>query len=479
MGYNHGMTVDLTLVEDRRIQTAASLEAEVGQVFTPRPAADLLVSLMDLPQRNNLRVLDPGAGIGSLSASLVSRIAQERPDTSIEVVAVERDGRLLPALQDTLNELGAQGGVTTKAVQQDYLLEDHQELEEPFDLVVMNPPYAKLPAKSLERKELAQYGVDVPNLYAAFMALGLAQLRDGGQLTAIVPRSFMNGTYFTNFRAFLLKHAAIRRIHSFESRNTVFADSGVLQESVIINLERGGKEAPVYIGVSRTDEPVPHTYTVPYDHVVVPTDENRFIRIPSETGDAINADKTLGELGLKVATGKVVDFRARSYCLDEATSHSVPLIYPGNIDCGEITWPRSMPRPKPQYFDARDEFARKQVHPPGRYVVVKRFSAKEERRRVVAGIWESDAPVAFENKTNVIGPIPDRDVAIGLSIWLNSGPLDRLFRTFSGHTQVNAGDLRVLPIPDVDILQRLGTHGIFRLPEQSRIDKMVAVNVCD
>lgn len=473
------MSLDLSLVEQRRISTAGNIAPETGQVFTPRAAAELLAAMLDLPETDRIRVLDPGAGTGSLSAALVHKIRHQVPSTTVDLVAVERDGRLVPALEQTLQEIESLGQVNTSIIEADYLLDGANftaqpgALDDPFDLVIMNPPYAKLAANAPERLALRTLGAEAPNLYAAFMAMGLSQLRAGGQLVAIVPRSFMNGTYFEQFRKFLLGRSVIRRIHTFESRNTVFGDSGVLQESVIVTVEAGGMPGPIEIGVSRTNDPIPHHYTADYDKVVMPTDPHQFIRIPDEHGEDVPADRTLADLGFTVATGRVVDFRARSYCLEEPGEETVPLVYPGNFDGGVITWPRTMKRQKPQHFDARDEFARKQLHAPGRYVVVKRFSAKEEPRRVVAAIWDAEGPVAFENKTNVIGPISDPAVAVGLSLWLNSGPLDRLFRTFSGHTQVNAGDLRTLPIPDEDTLRTWGNNRKPALPGQNDIDQIV------
>lgn len=435
--------------------------------------------MFDLPETDRIRILDPGAGTGSLSAALVNRIRHERPTAIVELVAVERDRRLFSPLQETLHEIESSGQVTTSIIDADYLLDGPkftgqlEGLKDPFDLVIMNPPYAKLASSAPERVALRNIGVEVPNLYSAFMALGLSQLRADGQLVAIVPRSFMNGTYFTSFREFVLRRSAIRRIHTFESRNTVFRDSAVLQESVIVTLESEGKPRTVEIGVSLANDPAPHRYEADYDKVLLPTDPQQYIRIPDEYGEDVSADKTLTDLGLTVATGRVVDFRARSYCLEEPGEETVPLVYPGNFDGGVIAWPQVMKRQKPQHFDARDDFARKQTHAPGRYIVVKRFSAKEETRRVVAAIWDTKGPVAFENKTNVIGPINDLAVAIGLSLWLNSGPLDRLFRTFSGHTQVNAGDLRSLPIPDEGTLRNWGNGRKPELPGQDEIDQIV------
>ncbi|ELU61192.1 hypothetical protein PCS70012_02309, partial [Streptococcus pneumoniae PCS70012] len=54
------MSLDLSFAEQRRISTAGSITAEAGQVFTPRVAAILLASMLDLPDPKRLRILDPG-----------------------------------------------------------------------------------------------------------------------------------------------------------------------------------------------------------------------------------------------------------------------------------------------------------------------------------------------------------------------------------------------------------------------------------
>ena len=48
------------------------------------------------------------------------------------------------------------------------------------------------------------------------------------------------------------------------------------------------------------------------------------------------------------------------------------------------------------------------------------------------------------------------DIAYGLVCWLNSTYIDEKFRLFSGHTQVNATDLRNLPYPSIEDLENLG-----------------------
>lgn len=114
--------------------------------------------------------------------------------------------------------------------------------------------------------------------------------------------------------------------------------------------------------------------------------------------------------------------------------------------------------------------------PEGWYTVVKRFSAKEERRRIVASVWSpNDNPgeVAFENHLNVFhigGRGLDEDLARGIAVWLNSSVIDKFFRTFSGHTQVNATDLRTLRFPSVETLRCLGRNAVV---SQVEVDSLV------
>ena len=106
---------------------------------------------------------------------------------------------------------------------------------------------------------------------------------------------------------------------------------------------------------------------------------------------------------------------------------------------------------------------RKWLYPNGFYTVVRRFSSKEERRRIVAHVVDpatfNTTAIGFENHLNVFHSDKrgiDCDVAYGLSVFLNSTAVDEYFRRFSGHTQVNATDLRLLRYPELDELKQLG-----------------------
>ncbi|WP_217132523.1 Eco57I restriction-modification methylase domain-containing protein [Leucobacter chinensis] len=437
---------------------AADSQAALGQYFTPYQAAIIIASLPKLPSGTSVRILDPGAGSGMLSAALIDRLLSDRPDLVIHVTAVEVDETQNPLLSETLSDIESLGNITTELVSSDFLSWALSTTQQ-FDLVIQNPPYAKLPTGSESQRLLRMAGIDVPNIYAAFLALGIRLLDDGGQQVAITPRSWMNGTYYANFRHEFVKLAGIDAIHTFESRSKVFGDTGVLQEAIVVSSTKGRHADAISVYTSHDHCAEASCRTVPYTDVV--TDD--FIHVPATEADAAavawmqqNAHCTLSDLGLTVSTGRVVDFRSRDMLFMEPVEGSWPMVNASHIKQGEAHHPVGTKKPEWFHTDAVRES--KLLVPAGTYVLIKRFSAKEERRRVVAAVWQSARAAAFDNKLNFVhksGAGIDPDVARGLTIFLNSSQLDKYFRVFSGHTQVNATDLRQMRFPSLEQLKEL------------------------
>lgn len=303
-------------------------------------------------------------------------------------------------------------------------------------------------------------GINVPNIYAAFLALGLRLLGEGGQQVAITPRSWMNGTYYSAFRRDFVQTAGIDAMHTFESRSKVFGDTGVLQESIVVSATVGRTSDAVVVHTSHDHSSVTSARTLEYRDVVTAD----FIHVPATEKDVqavawmtAHAANTLEDLGLTVSTGKVVDFRSRGLLHRERVAGAVPMVHATHLRGGTTTHP--VGSKKPEWFHAETVAASKLLVPGGTYVLIKRFSAKEERRRVVAAVWQSKGAVAFDNKVNYIhmnGHGLDEMIARGLAVFLNSTQLDSYFRVFSGHTQVNASDLRQMRFPSLAQIRALG-----------------------
>lgn len=110
--------------------------------------------------------------------------------------------------------------------------------------------------------------------------------------------------------------------------------------------------------------------------------------------------------------------------------------------------------------------------------MIKRFSAKEEKRRVVAAVCSPlDAPaLGIENHLNYYhakGQGMNPDLARGLAAFLNSTLFDNYFRQFSGHTQINATDLRIIKYTYKDDLIRLGSQIGDSQFDQEQLDRVV------
>lgn len=447
--------------EIRRQQAMSALDeksqSDQGQFFTPLAVAQMMAQMLPLPTSNKVRILDPGAGSGILTAAVVDRFTRESPETNLEIVAVEKDSELIPALKNTLKDC-SRPGVHLEYVNQDFI-EWALQGQSLFDYVIQNPPYFKIASKSEVAQILRSHGCNVPNMYAAFMSLGERLLKDGGYQVSITPRSWMNGTYYTAFRQDLLKESSIDSIHSFESRSSVFGESGVLQETVITGMYKGVAKSHVQLSVSHDHKGTVSTRSVPYTQVVT----GDFIFVPNTDYDGeiiermSHAKETLSSLNLNVSTGKVVGFRSREMLLENQLVGSLPLIHASHIFNGQVIHPLESCK-KEQWVDGFHPNTAKNVISPGWYVLVKRFSAKEEKRRISAALYHSNNLFAIDNKVNYIhnnGSGLEKDVAIGIERWLNSAQVDDYFRIFSGHTQVNAGDLRQLPFPSISSLRKL------------------------
>lgn len=494
----------LDRVDALRTQAVAKLEpgarSAMGQFMTPTPVARFMASLFPEAMGEEVRLLDAGAGVGSLTAAFVEEVCRRsvRP-ARISVKLFERDAVLSEYLAATLaacHEECAEAGILFEAEssREDFIqaatatLQGGLFYEKPrfFTHAILNPPYKKISSDSDHRKLLRTIGVETSNLYTAFLALAVRLLAQGGEMVSITPRSFCNGPYFRPFRELLLSQTRIRHVHVFDARDKAFQEDEVLQENVIMSCVKGGAPLPVLISSSNDEsfEGITQWEITPSE-LVHPEDRDMVIHLTTSRMDVSVRERvrsfghTLRDLGIEVSTGPVVEFRLRDYLGNDPGPGAVPLIYPFHFRGLRVEWPRADAK-KPNYIQDCGE-ATRWLMPKGHYVLVRRFSSKEERRRIVAALLTPDAVpgdrLGLENHVNVFhagqrGLPPE--LARGLTVYLNSTLVDAYFRQFSGHTQVNAADLRNLPYPGRDELADLGeclSKG--EEPGQDAIDALV------
>ena len=474
-------------------------KSALGQFLTPAPTAELMASMFKT-YRKHVNLLDAGAGSGALTQALVHRLLSDkkRPE-HISVTVYELDPLMLERLRATLMDCEdlctAKGvGFESNICAEDFIESAAGMLRDDlfasdrtsFTTAIVNPPYRKISSASQSRSSLRSVGIETSNLYTGFVALMIRLMEPGGELVAITPRSFCNGPYFRPFREDLLKRTALQRLHLFDSRTAAFKGDKVLQENVIFHVVVGRpvpKDLVVSSSSGRAGDPVT-LRNVPMSEVIDPADPELMIHLEtnedqSRAAGIVREIRTgLKDLGLTVSTGRVVDFRAEEFIVQEPASNTVPLIYSTHFDKGYISWPIENGR-KPNAI-VSEPATKSLMVPRGAYVLVKRFSSKEERRRIVACIYDPERidaeEIGFENHLNYFhqnGAGLDMTLAKGLASYLNSTVVDQHFRRFSGHTQVNATDLRTLPYPAKATLERIGSLVKAEPMDQITIDQLV------
>ena len=448
--------------------------------MTPDEIAHFMASMYPSSDLKVCNLLDAGAGEGALSAAFVDRFLNANDGFRFEELNVHTY-EVHPTLFDVQKKnLEAISGINFHTYNKDFVQAAAiriQQGEKLFTHAILNPPYKKINTNSEYRQLTRAIGLETVNLYTAFVALALELMVPHGTLVAIIPRSFCNGPYYKPFREFILKRSSLQHIHLFGARNKAFKEDGVLQENVIIMLEREAEQGEVTISTS-TDATFDDfaSNQFPFAEVVPDVFDEKFICIPNGNNPANRfgqINSSLKDLGVSVSTGPVVDFRLKDFLRPMPDTDTVPLLYPGHFQNNTLNWPIADFR-KPNAI-VLNQYTEKWMYPSGTYCVARRFSSKEEKRRIVAHVVEASNfrqidMLGFENHLNVFhtnkSSLP-RELAYGLSLYLNSTIADEYFREFSGHTQVNATDLRQMKYPSKEVLIELGEWVI----QQQQIDQ--------
>lgn len=125
-------------------------------------------------------------------------------------------------------------------------------------------------------------------------------------------------------------------------------------------------------------------------------------------------------------------------------------------------------RGKPQYIQLCEE-TKPLLLANKNYVFLRRFSAKDDKSRLVATPYFVDVTqsefIGVENHLNYIyrpkGHL-DRNEILGLAALLNTKLFDTYFRTFNGNINVSATELREMPLPPLDDIKQIGNQIILQ-----------------
>jgi adenine-specific DNA-methyltransferase len=464
-----------------------------GQFFTPQIIAQFMGSLASTDKKQ-IDILDPGCGTAILTCALVEKLVEKNPNMeTINLVAYETDSNLISLSEKSLSYL--QNWLSKRDISfhyiicvHDFIMEHYDCLNPPsfnfsdrkqdFDFIISNPPYFKL-SKDDNRVKAAQIIIDgQPNIYSIFLAIAARMLKENGEMVFIVPRSFTSGRYFNSFRNYFFNYVQIDFIHLFEPRRDAFSKDNVLQETLILKAKpKNDKEKESLITVSTCtglqDIKQSRQKTCFQKDLIDLKSKEKIIHLPTNTKEEAIIDLfkswngSLNQYNIQISTGPVVAFRMEDCIKEAAEKETVSLYWLHNVTKMEVNYPLQKPN-KGQYIQICEQ-TKSYLIPNRNYIFLRRFSAKDDKSRLVAAPYFSlpGTPryMGVENKLNYIyrpkGHLSRTEI-MGLAALLNSKLFDAYFRTFNGNVNVSATELRAMPLPPLETIKEIGMKIILR-----------------
>lgn len=444
-----------------------SKRKKFGQFFTPVSTAKFMARLFNINlHKSELCLLDAGAGTGILCIALIDYIFELGYSGKVQLTCYETDPLVLPILRANLMLVTEAYDVSFDIIEDNYLTSQYfgtntliDTDSNLYDYIIGNPPYLKLSKDATEAKMMSDICHGAPNLYFLFWAMGIYNLKSNQELVYIIPRSWTSGAYFKKFREYLFANIVITDIHLFESRDKVFGEDSILQETIIVKVLKS-KNKPKTIKITTSSDSSfsdVRIFNAPYE-IVVPN--NHYVYLITDENDAsvirrINVlPKTLPGIQMKMQTGIIVDFRTREVLRDKMEDGAFPLFYSQHIKKGIVVWPLG----KECEVIKTDHTAYLQENSD--FLFVKRFTSKEEKRRLQCGIYLKEKYskykyISTQNKLNFV-KCDSPFIAYGLYVLLNSSLYDAYYRILNGSTQVNSTEINQIPIPSKDVIEEMG-----------------------
>ncbi|MEF2751494.1 MAG: Eco57I restriction-modification methylase domain-containing protein [Muribaculaceae bacterium] len=444
-----------------------SQRKKFGQFFTTAKTAEYMAALFRIDLcKEELSLLDAGAGTGILSAALLDRIFQLGYTGKVNLTCYETDSVVLPVLEKNLRLAKEKYGIHYSIKTENYVTSQYfgigtffDEDSCKYDYIIGNPPYLKISRDASEALSMPSVCHGAPNLYFLFWTMGIYNLKPNHELVYIIPRSWTSGAYFKKFREYLFANAVITDIHLFESRDKVFGGESVLQETIIVKVKKTRTEPDTIIITTSSDSEFSDVrkFEAPY-HTVVPKNHYVYLITDKKDADVIervnNLTQTLPDIQLKMQTGIIVDFRTPEVLRDKIEDGAFPLLYAQHIKDGRVVWPLG----KVGEVIRTDHLAYLQENSD--FLIVKRFTSKEEKRRLQCGIYLKQKYSQFkyistQNKVNFV-KCDSPYITYGLYVLLNSSLYDSYYRILNGSTQVNSTEINQIPIPSREVIEKMG-----------------------
>jgi len=463
-------------------ERSKSENVRLGRLFTKKDTARLMADMININKdKAAYTVLDPGAGTGILAAAAVEKICKEAPNCKqIFLTCYESDPTFADVLEDNLERVRKKCRhdydvrLFVTVYRENYLTEAHKHytvdffkvIPDKYDIVICNPPTELCEKGSPEAEAVGGIGQLKLSLAYLFAKMAKEHVDDvAGQLIIMLPTTYASAAALAPIRRELHEELSVSGIHLFIGKAKNETRAVPLKKSFIISY-------------SRCDAPEKLVITTSYDHgkSITPLRPISYDLIVGKTGAALTLPKseedarivqyissftdTLSSIGLKISTGLIVDSKCEGLLFTEPISGTIPLLRAATMKDGMISFPQPI---KKQYVaPVNPSLAQRNKN----MIILKRVPAKSDSRFVNAAIYlaaqlPSYKYISTHNKVNFIDAIRrDEEMSArlvyGLFALLNSTIYDRYISIVSKSKQLNAKELRDLPLPPPNLIENMG-----------------------
>ncbi len=462
-------------------EKSKSDNVRLGRLFTKKDTARLMASMLDIDKtKTAFTVLDPGAGTGILSAAVIEEICMRAPDCKqIFLTCFETNEDFLAMLEDNLERIRKKCRhdydvkLYVTVYNENYIVESKNHytvtffdtVEDKYDIIICNPPTELFEKDSPEAKSAG--GVTQLKINAAFLFARMAwrHLEDGGRLSIMLPTTYATASQLTELRKEMATELAIHRIHLFVGKQKNTRRAVPLKKDFIISFIKAEKPSEISISTSE-DSGKSITYLPPLSYGFVVDGDNGMLTLPKSVEDTnivryfSEFPETLKSLGLKVSTGLVIDSKCEGLLFTDPIDTCVPVLRTAAMKNGMISFPQPI---KKQYIAPVNTSL---IQKNKNLIIIKRVPAKSDDRFVNSAIYlaaqlPSYKYISTHNKINFIDTKDKNSemsarLTFGLFALLNSTIYDRYISIVSKSKQINAKELRELPLPPRNIIENIG-----------------------
>ncbi len=448
-------------------EMSAQENVRIGRFFTKRDTAACLSEMFRFEERRNeMTVLDPGAGTGILSAALLEAMCKGRAALSIRLICYENNALYLPMLKNNIERLRrrCKRDYSVKLIyeirEENFLLAERDEVHDAADCIIMNPPSELCEGGSPEaltaKDVLSTPTVDLSYL---FLARAMLWLVEGGQMAVLLPTAFASGVSLSRLREAVLADCRLTAMHLFSSKKG-------LKKHFLIGLHRTDEPGePISVAVSSDDgskegtqilPPLPYQQIVHADGTLLLLSDMQDLKVLSFVE---RLPCRFSDFGLRMHTGLTLPSRYPALLRNAPGRGVVPLIHPRHLEDGRVNFPlRSM---EGQFLAPNLPSL---IQRNRNMLLIKRFPAKTGARRLVCAAYMASQAsgyryISTHNKLNYVdreGEEMDAPFLVGIYAVLSTTLYDGYIRTVSHSGQINATEFADLPLPNAETLRAIG-----------------------